>query len=422
MQKYYYLWILGCQMNQADGERIAGVLAKLGYQAADHEDLADVIVTVACSVRQSAIDRIYGKAQRWQKLKKQKQLTTVLSGCLLPVDRQKMSKIFDFIFDISQLSRLPDFLQNQKFSLADRDYWTMPLKRSNDFQAYVPVSTGCNNYCTYCVVPYTRGREKSRTSAEIINECQNLINQGYQEITLLGQNVNSYGQDLPNDLTFPELLQAVAGLARKVWIRFITSHPKNMSDRLIQVIASQENICHNIHLPVQSGDNEILKRMNRQYTREHYLELIAKIRRAVPRAAISTDIIVGFPGETKKLFQQTAKLMKQAKFDMAYIAQYSPRAGTAANRLEDDVSKNDKKKREQKLTNILKKTALKNNKKYLEQTTAVLVEKQKDGFLFGKTKTGKDVKIAGGQNLIGQIITVKIKRVQSFSLEGFIVE
>ena len=409
-------------MNQADGERIAGVLAKLGYQAADREDRADLIITVACSVRQSAIDRIYGKAQRWQKLKKQKQLTTVLSGCLLPVDRQKMSKIFDFIFDISQLSRLPDFLQNQKFSLADRDYWTMPLKRSNDFQAYVPVSTGCNNYCTYCVVPYTRGREKSRTSAEIINECQNLINQGYQEITLLGQNVNSYGQDLPNDLTFPELLQAVAGLARKVWIRFITSHPKNMSDRLIQVIASQENICHNIHLPVQSGDNEILKRMNRQYTREHYLELIAKIRRAVPQAAISTDIIVGFPGETKKLFQQTAKLMKQAKFDMAYIAQYSPRAGTAANRLEDDVSKNDKKKREQKLTNILKKTALKNNKKYLEQTAAVLVEKQKDGFLIGKTKTGKDVKIAGGQNLIGQIITVKIKRVQSFSLEGFIVE
>ena len=415
----YYLWILGCQMNEADGERIASVLEKLGYQKTSKETEADLIMVVACSVRQSAIDRIYGKANKWNQLKQIKPLTTVLSGCVLEHDKQNLAKIFDLFFDINDLAELPKLLTADKI-LPTTDYFKIHPIYLNNFQAYVPISTGCNNFCSYCVVPYTRGREKSRPSIEIIDECQTLINQGYKEITLLGQNVNSYQDPTINSLTqnFVLLLQKINNLKGDFWLRFMTSHPKDMSDELIDLIAKNDKICDYIHLPFQAGDNKILQKMNRKYTQEHYLNLIDKIKTKIPNVALSTDIIVGFPGETKKQFKQTVKIMKQVKYDMAYLSEYSPRFGTASYNFTDDVPKKEKMERKMILDKILKKTALKNSKNYLGQTVEILVEKRKGEYLIGKTKTFKDVRFKSKNDIIGQFVTIKITKVTNFSLEG----
>ena len=353
----YYLWILGCQMNSADGERIAAVLENLGYQKTNDENEADLIMVVACSVRQSAIDRIYGKTNKWNRLKLTRPLITVLSGCLLEHDKQNMSKIFDLFFDINDLAELPRLLNNHVLNRdgTNLDYFNIQPRYQNSFQAYVPISTGCNNFCSYCVVPFTRGREKSRASCEIIEECQQLINNGYKEITLLGQNVNSYGQDLAGDLTFPKLLQKINDLNGNFWLRFITSHPKDMTDELINVIAKNDKIANYIHLPFQAGDNEILKKMNRKYTQKHYLSLIEKIKSKIPDVSLSTDVIVGFPGETKRQFQNTVKLFKEVGFDMAYISQFSSRPGTAASKMENNVSNKEKQRRWEVLNRIIVK-------------------------------------------------------------------
>jgi len=416
----YYLWILGCQMNSADGERITAVLDKLGYQKTADENQADLIMVIACSVRQSAIDRIYGKADKWNRLKLARPVITVLSGCVLEHDKQNMSKIFDLFFDINDLAELPRLLNNHVLNRdgTNLDNFNIQPRYQNSFQAYVPISTGCNNFCSYCVVPFTRGREKSRASCEIIEECQQLINNGYKEITLLGQNVNSYGQDLAGDLTFPKLLQKINDLNGNFWLRFITSHPKDMTDELINVIAKNDKIANYIHLPFQAGDNEILKKMNRKYTQKHYLSLIEKIKSKIPDVSLSTDVIVGFPGETKKQFKNSFKLMKRIKFDMAYIAEYSPRLGTAAYNLADDVEGDEKEKRQKTLDKILKKTALKNSKKYLNKIVKILVEKRKGDYLIGKTQTYKDARFKSQDDLIGQFVTIKINKVENFSLEG----
>ena len=429
MPKKYYIWILGCQMNYADAERIATILYELGYIKTDEDQQADLIVTVACSVRQSAIDRVYGKAKVWNKIRQKKPLTTILTGCILEIDKNKMAKIFDQVFDIGDLQKLPELLNNKKMTrnIPDARYLNIEPKRQNDFSTLVPISTGCNNYCSYCVVPYTRGPETSRPSTKIVSECQKMINQGFKEITLLGQNVNSYGHDLNNDLSFPELLQEIAMLDGNFWLRFVTSHPKDMSDELIEVVANNDKICNYIHLTVQTGDDEILKKMNRKYTTEHYLSLIEKIRNKIPNVFISTDIIVGFPGETKEQFKNTVKLMKQAEFNMAYIAQYSPRSGTAAYQLNDNVSKKEKEKRKNTLEKILRKTALKQNQLMMGKKVDVLVENIKNGYLIGKTKTFQTVKIKINstdekQNNVGEFVTSKITKAKSFGLEGKLVE
>lgn len=411
-------------MNQSDSERIGALLETLGCQRTDVEAKADLLVTVACSVRQSAINRIYGKAGIWAKQKKTRGLITILTGCVLGTDKKKLSRVFDLIFDINDLPKLPELLGiDDKLirPIPDGRYFNIEPKYENNFQAYVPISNGCNNYCAYCVVPYTRGREQSRPAKEIMAECSELIKQGYKEITLLGQNVNSYGHDLTNDLSFPGLLRKIDEIPGKFWLRFTSSHPKDMSDELIDTIASGKNICENVHLPVQSGDNEILKKMNRHYTSEHYLELIRKIKQKIPGVSVSTDVIVGFPGETKKQFNNTAKLFQQAEFDMAYIAQYSPRFGTAAYQLTDNVPKKVKQQREETLTKILKKTARKYNKQLVGKTVEILIESQKKEKLIGKTKTGKTVVIplANKQpDLIGRWQMVKIIKAQSFGLMG----
>ncbi len=362
----YCLITYGCQMNKSDSERLAAVLDKSGHKPAAEIKIADLIVLNACSVRQSAIDRIYGKINQIQKLKKKPKI--ILTGCLLETDKRKFEGKVDEIWDIVDFDLIPKYQPGE--------------------QAYVPIMTGCNNFCSYCVVPYTRGREKSRPVEKIIKEVKSLIKKGYKEIMLLGQNVNSYkskqnssspqmrgglrrGGDkktppppAPSSteegraqkvINFARLLKMISDLNGNFQISFLTSHPKDMSDELINIIANSEKVAKEIHLPVQSGDNTILKKMNRHYTVSHYKNLIKKIRRKIPNAKISTDVIVGFPGETKKQFQNTVKLFKEIKFDKAYIAKYSPRLGTAAAKLKDGVSQKEKKRRWRILEEIVKK-------------------------------------------------------------------
>ncbi len=436
----YFIWTLGCQMNKSDAERIISVLENLGYKLVSKESEADLILVVACSVRQSAIDRIYGKAQEWQKIKEKRPLITILSGCVLDADKPKLEKYFDIIFEVSDLPKLPKILSKKLSNLTTyktNNYFKIHPNYQSSFQAYIPISTGCNNFCSYCVVPYTRGREVSRPADEIIVEVRNLIAKDYKEITLLGQNVNSYGvrrqttdYGLQKKTTFSELLRKINDIPGDFWIRLLTSHPKDMSDELIKTIVECKKVTEYIHLPVQSGDNEILKRMNRGYTIRDYLSKIRFIREKLPNVEISTDIIVGFPGETKKQFENTAKLMEEVKFDMAYIAQYSPRSGTAAAKLKDSVLKAEKKCREKVLTKILEKTAYQNNKKYLGREVEILVEGNKgdksgrsnNAELIGKTRTFKNVKFKSKKNLVGQFVKVKITDCNPWGLKGKLVK
>nr|PIY94874.1 MAG: tRNA (N6-isopentenyl adenosine(37)-C2)-methylthiotransferase MiaB [Candidatus Komeilibacteria bacterium CG_4_10_14_0_8_um_filter_37_78] len=421
----YYQFVLGCQMNKSDSERIAGVLNDLDYQQVDNETDVDLIIVVACSVRQSAIDRIYGKLRQWNKIKKQRPLVTAITGCLLPGDKKKMKTLFDLSFDITELAELPKLLQKKSSQLFDvKEYFDLHPTPESAFQIYIPIMTGCNNFCTYCAVPYVRGREKSRTSRSIIIEVKEYIDKGYKEITLLGQNVNSYGLDLPNELTFPELLKEINDLPGDWWLRFVTSHPKDMSDELIDILATEKHLCEYVHLPIQAGDNETLASMNRKYTVEHYTSLVEKIREKIPKTSLSTDIIVGFPGETPKQFKNTVKVFKSLKFDMAYISKFSPRAGTVAANLADNISPHEKKKREKKLTKVLDKYAVKFNKQYIGQTLTVLIEKsvKKDNHfeLSGKTRSFKTTRCNSQKDLKGQFVNIKIAKATAYGLEGVI--
>jgi len=313
-------------MNKSDSERIASILKKQGYLPALKEAEADLILINVCSVRQSAVNRVYAKVNKYFKKKK-----IILTGCVLKEDKNKLkNKVSEFWH--------PDYY-----------FECLPIHQSK-FQAFLPIMTGCNNFCAYCVVPYTRGREKSRPAKEIIREIKSLVKKDYKEVILLGQNVNSYKD---KNVNFPKLLKKINNIKGNFKINFITSHPKDMSDELIETMAKCQKLIKEIHLPVQSGDNEILKKMNRHYTASHYKKLIRKIKQKIPGIKISTDIIVGFPGETKKQFQNTVKLAKEIKFEKAYVSKYSPRPGTLAFKLKDNVSPQEKKTRWQILEKLI---------------------------------------------------------------------
>ena len=414
MTKKYFILVWGCQMNSADAEKVEAILSQLGYRKTAEEKSADLIVAVACSIRQSAINRLYGQACNWQKRRKQGRLLTILTGCVLPKDKNKLAKIFDLVLEVKDINLIPQELTKLKI-LNIKDYFHINPRRQSNFQAYVPIMTGCNNFCSYCVVPYVRGQEVSRPSQEVIAECKKLISQGFKEIILLGQNVNSY---YGGKIGFPKLLKTIDELPGIFWLSFMTSHPKDLSDELIKVMAGSKHIIPYLHLPVQSGDNQILKKMNRHYTVAHYKNLIKKVRKAIPRIAISTDVIVGFPGETKKQFANTARLFKEIKFDMAYLAQYSVRPGTAAARLEDNVPKVEKKRREKVLNQVLEKVALKNNQKLIGQTVEVLVDDYKDGQCFGRTSGFKNIKFASAIVRTGEIVLVKVIDCYAWGLVG----
>ncbi len=344
----YFIITYGCQANKADSERIERRLQDMGHTKTSQIDKANLVVINACSVRQSAMDRVYAKINRYSAQGRSASggKKIILAGCVLPRDKNKLkNKVSEFWH--------PD------------NYFECSPIYSDKKSAYVPIMTGCDNFCAYCAVPYTRGRERSRPADEIIKEVKNLIKKGCKEIWLLGQNVNSYRGTGKNSsaealakadyLNFPQLLKALNALRGNFRIRFLTSHPKDMSEELIKIIAGCEKVSKEIHLPLQSGDNVILKKMNRKYTASHYKNLIKKIRKYIPAAKISTDIIVGFPGETKKQFQNTIKLAEKIKFDKAYVAKYSPRPATAAFKLKDNVPLEEKKRRWQILNRLINK-------------------------------------------------------------------
>ena len=420
-------------MNYADAEKIEAILFQLGYSKTTKEKSADLIVAVACSVRQHAIDRLDGKARNWEKRRKKGDLLTILTGCVLPKDKHKLSKIFDLVLAVKNIDLIPKKL-NQLKALDIKDYFHIKPKRESSFQAYVPIMTGCNNFCAYCVVPYVRGREISRPAKDIISECQELIKNGYKEITLLGQNVNSYRSNLPlpeGEMArsargggrsqlwdFPKLLLAIDKIPGDYWLRFLTSHPKDLSDKLIEVIAKGRHLTAYLHLAIQSGDDQILKKMNRHYTVKHFKSLVKKARIARPGLTVSTDVIVGFPSESKKQFENTVKLFKDVSFDMAYISKYSTRPNTAASKLPDDVLRTEKTRRQKALNEILKKTSLKNNKKLLGPNVKVLVESCNNGQCLGRTFSFKPVTFGGNKNLIGKFLQVKITKAGSWKLLG----
>lgn len=421
----YFLLPLGCATNKSDAERIAGVLESIGYTKAATESEASIIGIVACSIRQSAIDRVFGKIHKWNKRKKTEQLVTFVSGCILPEDEKKFLKKFDLLVKLDQVTELPQMLKEYG-AQAPESFWAINPQRGSNFKALVPIQNGCDKFCTYCAVPYTRGREVSRPSKEIIAEIKKLIADGYKQITLLGQNVNSYGLDKPDEeITFAELLRQLGKMAdaapQKVWIHYTSPHPRDMTEEVLDVQAKYESLANYLNLPLQSGDDEILKRMNRRYTQEQYMKVLDMAYEKIPDLAVSTDIIVGFCGETDEQFQHTAEAMKRGRYDMAFIAQYSVRPGAMAEkRWPDDVPKDVKKERDKILTDILRETALAKNTPFVGTTIPVLMESKsrKDGKILGRTEGLKSVEIDGDESLIGQFVDVEITECDPWRLFG----
>jgi tRNA-2-methylthio-N6-dimethylallyladenosine synthase len=380
--KKYWIQTYGCQMNKSDSERIATVLEKMGYQPTSKENEADLIVVNMCSVRQSAVDRIFGFSQKFVKLKSQNsKVKTILTGCILKEDKKKLKREFDIILDIKDLPNWPKFIKSEKFAVIlpwqnyRENYFGLRPKYSNNFSAFIPISNGCNNFCSYCVVPFVRGPLVCRDHKEILKEIRDFINPhtkrapvpkapkreacahygvGVKEIWLLGQNVNDYQSPTDASINFAKLLKMVNEIPGDFKFFFTSPHPKDFSDELINTLAQCEKFGKYLNLPVQSGDNKTLKKMNRPYTVEQYKNLVKKIRKKIPEIRLSTDVIVGFPGETEKQFQNTVKLFKEIKFDNAYIAKYSPRPGTTAFQMKDNISLSEKKRREKILINLVK--------------------------------------------------------------------
>ena len=432
--KYYHLITIGCQMNKADSERVVTFLENNNYQENKDWRDVDLIVLTTCGVRQSAENRVYGMVNTMRKTNKK--AAVVITGCLAKrkdVMRRLIGKV-DLFMPINELPNMLSLLKRTKpetvlsfdqvRELGGEKYLAIEPKYQSGYTAYVPIGNGCNNFCSYCVVPYARGREVYREAGEIINEVKSLINKGYKEVVLIAQNVNSFKSD---EYDFPKLLSKLIELPGHFWLRFSSSHPKDMSDELISVIGSSDKVCHHLHLAVQSGDDKILEAMNRKYTVAHYRELIKKVRTAKPGIVITTDLIVGFPGETEKQFEASAQLFRDLKFEMAYTAQYSPRPGTVSWNMTDDVPHEEKERREKILTDILAKSSLEANKKYIGQEVEVLVDGvNARGKYYGKTSGSKTVlftdKIGREKDkLVGCFVKVKILKNQNFGLEGVLV-
>ncbi len=433
-RKTYYIMTIGCQMNQADSERLVAFLDNNNFQEVIDFKIADIVIVNTCGIRQPAEDRAYGLINQINKYNPQAQV--IVTGCLSKrTDVQKrLNKRADIFLPINEILQLPQLLHGKVyepyFSLDDirltkgEEYLNISPHHQSTFTAYVPIGNGCNNFCSYCVVPYARGREVYRPALEIIREVRSLIKDGYKEIILIAQNVNSYSD---TDYDFTRLLAQLIKISGKFWLRFSSSHPKDLSLELMKLMGSSSKICSHLHLAVQSGDDDILKAMNRQYTARHYKNLIKKMRLAKPGIAITTDVIVGFPGETKAQFNRTVELFKDLKFDLAYILQYSPRPGTASALMLDNVSAPEKARRARKLNEILKQTAWDNNKKYLGKTIKILVEgKNKHGDYYGKASTYQTVILKTPQNnkskikleIVGNFVLVKINKALAFGLEG----
>lgn len=549
----YHLISLGCQMNKSDGERISTVIEQMGYQWTDHEEEANLLGILACSVRQKSIDKVYSKIQKWNKSKDHRNLVTFISGCILPKDKEQFLTLFDILFHINELVEFPEMLRqygvvtpvnhtfrvshldsgrdrstieviqqkesesfgskdvnmnktvqnsientgerhkNRKDRLTDsmeqgpeespihkshkqeeekterksanaeeevdkrlednteksktveknakqtvdhaaqpyqpssiKRFWHIQPHYTSEFEAFIPIQNGCDKFCTFCAVPYTRGREVSRPSIEIIDELKSLVEKDYKSITLLGQNVNSYGLDKNSrEISFAQLLEEIGKYGeqsgKNFWVYFTSPHPRDMEDDIIDVMARYDCLAKQVHLPVQSGDNKVLMRMNRKHNIEKYRKIVHKIRNTMPEATLFTDIIVGFTGETGAEFENTRKIMEEFKYNMAYIAKYSPRPGATSSRWADDVPHETKKSRLEILTNELKKHSAAYNQRLVGTSIPVLVtgNNRKGGYLSGLTEGKINVRFPSRNlALIGQFVHIKITAASDLSIEG----
>ena len=438
--KTYKIETYGCQANEADTEKIKGILEALSFTESETLEHSDIILLNTCAVRENAENRVFGELGRLKQYKKNNpDLILGVCGCM-PQEEKVVERILksfhyvDLVFGTHNIYRLPEYLESvvlskekviEVFSEEGSIVENIPRIRANTRKAWVNIMFGCDEFCTYCIVPYTRGKERSRNKDDIINEIKGLIEEGYKEVTLLGQNVNSYGRDFKNiNYKFADLLADLNKLPIPR-IRFTTSHPKDFDLETVKVLSHGGNLMPYIHLPVQSGSNEVLKRMNRKYTKETYKELVDNIYKYIPNVSLTTDIIVGFPGETKEQFDETLKLVEYCNFEGAFTFVYSKRAGTPAENYPDATSFEDKKKRLYKLNDIVNEGYLKGNKRFDGMIVKVLVDgtsKHNDEVLAGYTENNKLVNFNGDKSLIGEIVNVKITEAKTWFLKGEQVE
>ena len=429
----------GCQMNARDSEKLEGILLQAGYKAAPEEE-ADFVIFNTCTVRENADQRLFGRLGRLSHIKKSRRsMKVALCGCMMQEESNvtKIRKSFpfvDLIFGTHNLYRFPEYLY--QLLLEDRkivEIWNsteriieqLPVSRKFSYKSGVNIMFGCNNFCTYCIVPYVRGRERSRDPEDILRECEQLAQDGVVEIMLLGQNVNSYGRDLDTSCTFPELLEKIAHIPGLKRIRFMTPHPKDLSDELIRVIKENPNIARHVHLPLQSGNNEILRKMNRHYTREQYLELAGKIRREIPDVALTTDIIVGFPGETLEQALETADIVEKVGFDNAYTFIYSRRVGTPAAAMEDPVSEEEKKQGFDRVLKTVQESARLRAEKLQGRIMEGLAEEvnaQDPSFITCRLSNNMLVHIPGTPDMIGHFYPILLRECRGFYYFGEIAK
>ena len=434
-----YVRSFGCQLNVSDGEKIQGLLKKMGYSFTEDEQEADLIILNTCAVRENAEDRVFGIVGSMKKLKELKpSLMIGIAGCMTAQSHaaEKIKKSYpqvDFVVGTSALSALPelilDTLRGAAFSADIKEYddfsEAAEQVRSSSFKASVPIMFGCNNFCTYCIVPYVRGRERSRRPGDIIAEVRQLVSEGYKEIMLLGQNVNSYGKDLGGEMNFPRLLRELNGIDGDFWIRFMSSHPKDASGELIDAIFDCEKVAKHLHLPVQSGSTDVLARMNRRYTIDDYLKIVEYIRSRDPDFSLTTDLIVGFPDETDGDFRATLDVMKKVKYDNIYSFIYSKRSGTKAAEMPDSTSEEEKGRRMRELLEVQREISTEHYKRFIGRTMRVLVDdvsKKKEGWLTGKSSEFIIVEFEGDSSLIGQFVNVEITGAMNWAVTGRIAE
>lgn len=437
--KLYFLKTYGCQMNEHDSENIKAMLEDMNFSETKDMEEADLILLNTCAIRENAHNKVFGYLGRAKNLKSRKPGVLVgLCGCMAQ-EEVVVNKILseykwmDFVFGTHNLHKLPQVLEKsikehklnvEVLSCEGDIIENIPVKRDSKFKAWINIMYGCDKFCTYCIVPYTRGKQRSRRKEYILNEVEELVKDGYKEVTLLGQNVNAYGKDLNDNYKMENLLEDVAktGIER---VRFVTSHPWDFTDNMIDVIAKYDNIMPYIHLPLQSGSDRILKLMGRRYTKDSYLELYNKLKTKVPNCSITTDIIVGFPGETEEDFKETLDVVNTCKYDGAYTFIFSAREGTPAAKMKDDVTLEEKEQRLYKLNELVNKYSKENNDKYLDTTVKVLLEgtsEKGEDTLMGYTETMKLVNVKADKKYIGTIQNVKIKEVKTWSMDGIIEE
>ena len=430
--KKYLILTYGCQMNVHDSEYISGIMEDIGYTKTEEMDNADVIIVNTCAIRENAHNKAEGMLGRIKHLKETKEdIIVIFCGCMAQeeglVNKIKDYKWIDIICGTHNYHKIPEYIYEylnktrvcEVYSIEGNVVENIPVRRDSKYTAWVNIQYGCDKFCTYCIVPYTRGKQRSRKHEDIIDEVRELYNNGYSEVTLLGQNVNAYGKDFEDDYDFADLLGEVSatGIPR---IRFVTSHPWDFTDKMIEVISKCDNIMPYIHLPIQSGSNRILKLMGRKYTTEEYLEIVRKLRENIPNVSFTTDIIVGFPGETEEDFEKTLDIVNKVKYDLAYTFIFSPREGTPAAKMEDNTHMEEKKERLQRLNELINKYALLSNEKMKDKVYDVLIigESDKEDKYMGYTDNMKLVNVKCDKSYVGKIVPVKITDVKTWSLDG----